>query len=230
MDTVFLDIGCGDGSRAESWIDQDRTAHVFCFDPRPECYQSVTARSARIATQRKQIQRMHAFQVAITDSAISTNGANNKADFHVLNDASSCSLLPLQLDNIRRWKYPAGRHYFEETNVVEVSCMRIEKFLADRRINQVLFARVEVQGSALDVLKSFGKRITTVMEFAIKVHTTDFAIYTGQTTREELLQFMSANGFAVFGKMPWSKGQEEIIWFVNKKAANNPRLTHFDLL
>lgn len=230
MNTVFLDIGCGDGSRAESWIEGDQSAHVFCFDPRPECCQSVTARSTRIATQRKQIKRMHAFQVAITESAISTNGAENKANLYVLNDVSSCSLLPLRIENVRRWKYPAGRHYFETTDTVEVKTMRMDKFLADRRIEQVLFARVETQGSALDVLKSFGKRVTSVMEFAIKVHIADFPIYQGQTTREELLQFMSANGFAVFGKMPWSKGQEEIIWFVNKKAANNPRLTHFDLL
>lgn len=230
MNTVFLDIGCGDGSRAEAWLDSDRSAHVFCFDPLPECCQSVTARAKRIATQRKQIQQMHPFQVAVSNSAISMNGEDNKATFYLMNDMSSCSLLPLEVSNVRRWKYPAGRHYFENTNTITVSTLRMEKFLADRRIDQVLFARVETQGTALDVLQSFGKRITSVMEFAIKVHITDFDIYQGQTKRDELLQFMASNGFAVFGKMPWSKCQEEIIWFVNKKAANNPRLTHFDLL
>jgi FkbM family methyltransferase len=226
METVFLDIGSGDGTRVADWLDKDRKAHAFCFDPRQECFDSATSLAATVKKKAANaIQRMHPVKAAV--SSVTGN-----AQFHVLNDISSCSLLPLTEDttNIRRWRNPPGKVFFTEVGTVPVQTIRMEKFLADRRIENVTFARIEVQGSALDVLKSFGKKLVSVMEIAVKVHTINYDIYQGQTKKNDLLDFMKENGFSVINSIPWSRNQEEIIWFVNMRFATSKRLAHLDIL
>lgn len=220
-----MDIGSGNGSRALDWLENNLDAHAFLFDPLRECYDAAQKRAPR--TKIKQIIRMHPVQAAITAKTPLIGG---NATFYCANDRSSCSLLPFSgKDSIKQWLYPPGRLFFKTLEQITVPTMRMDKFLMDRRIDQVMFCRIETQGTALDVLHSFGKRIKNVMEFAIKVHTTDFDLYEGQTRKDDLVKFMSANGFVVYGSRKWSRNQEEIIWFVNKAAMNSPRLRHFDL-
>ena len=55
----------------------------------------------------------------------------------------------------------------------------------------------------------------------------DFAIYQGQSRKDDLVAFMSKHGFSIYDKKEWSRGQEEIIWFVNRLVSKHQR--HFDL-
>ena len=98
--------------------------------------------------------------------------------------------------------------------------------MADRRISRVLFARIETQGTALDVVKSFGRRIKDVMEIAVKVHTIDYELYAGQTQKDALVEYMNTNGFSIYGIKPYSRDQEEIIYFVNRLF--NKQSLHLD--
>jgi FkbM family methyltransferase len=222
---VYLDIGCGNGNRALEWLDGNIDAHAFCFDPLDECY--TAAKKIAPQTKIKQLVRMHPVHAAITANTPLFGGS---AKFYCANDRSSCSLLPFaDRNSIKKWLYPPGRLYFKTISTITVPTMRMDKFLMDRRIDQIIFCRIETQGTSLDVLKSFGKRINNVMEFAIKVHVTDFDLYKGQTHKDELVSFMNSHGFIVYKTRKWSRDQEEVIWFVNKKAHKSPRLRHFDL-
>lgn len=222
MQTVFIDIGSGDGSRAQNWLTAVRHAHAFCFDPVEKNYLAAKARSESTRTGPNGLVRLHAIQAAVTAANIET------APFYCANDMSSCSLLPFTA-NISRWQYPPGKLPFKTVGVIDVPTVRMDKFLADRRIETVAFVRIETQGTALDVLKSFGKRLQSVLEFCIKVHTdkNDFEIYDGQTRKDELVAFMAKNGFSIYDKINWSREQEEIIWFANRVVAKNQY--HFDL-
>jgi FkbM family methyltransferase len=212
LDFVLFDIGCGNGSRAYQWALTDKNAHVFCFDPLKSCItQAVTKSKDKYV-----IGRMHPFQ-----AAVSMSGLGMTAAFYCSNDISSCSLLPFNNDTITRWKYPPGKTYFKTVETVQVPIIRMDKFMADRRISRVLFVRIETQGTALDVVKSFGKLIKNVMEFAIKVHTIDFEIYQGQTKKQDLVNYMNSNGFSIYGVNSYSRDQEEIIYFVNRTMNKN---------
>jgi FkbM family methyltransferase len=234
MDTVFFDIGSGDGKRAQNWLTIDRKAFVFCFDPIEQNYLAAKKRSPKTRIGPRGLERLHAVQAAVTASAQKIDQPNSSV-FYFANDLSSCSLLPFDDANITRWKYPPGKIYFRTTHTLEVPTVRMDKFLIDRRIDKVAFVRIETQGTALDVLKSFGKRIQCVMEFAIKVHCDSedsesmnhWEIYQGQTRKDDLMEFMKKHGFSIYDKVPWSRGQEEIIWFVNRLAPKD--LKHFDL-
>lgn len=228
MKTVFLDIGSGDGSRAQNWVAIDRNAHVFCFDPIEKNYLAAKKRSNSTRVGPTGLERLHAVKAAVSASATNINEPN-VAKFYCANDMSSCSLLPFEEASITKWKYPPGKIFFKTIDIIEVPTVRIDNFLLERRIEHVAFVRIETQGSALDVLKSFGKKLQSVMEFAIKVHTekNDFAIYQGQTRKDDLVAFMSKNGFSIYDKIEWSRGQEEIIWFVNRLVTKHQR--HFDL-
>ena len=146
------------------------------------------------------------------------------------NDRSSCSLLPFTEDReaIKKWKYPPGRVFFRNTGTIEVPAIRMDKFIADRRLDRITFVRIESQGTPLDVVKSFGRQISKVLEFAIKVHTIDYDLYQNQTTREELIEYMDNQGFSVYVTQSWSRNQEEIIWFVNRKFARSGHMLHLD--
>ena len=222
MDFVMFDIGSGNGTRAHDWLKIDRRAHAFCFDPLNECYE----KACETSNKRFVKGRLHAFKLAITSDAPIEDGEKT---FYCSNDRSSCSLLPFASgDAIKRWRYPPGRVFFRTTDEIQVPVMRMDKFMADRRLNRVTFVRIESQGTALDVVKSFGQKISQVMEFAIKVHVTPFELYQNQTTKEELVNYMERNNFDIYGTQEWSRGQEEIIWFVNRASARTAQLKHFD--
>lgn len=217
LDFVFLDIGCGNCFRATEWLKKDLQAHAYCFDPLEECIASAKRKSLKQP-------RLHPYQVAVSAKAISSE---SEAPFYCANDKSSCSLLPFETKSVKLWKYPPGRLYFKTVATHQVPIIRMDKFLKDRRITRVLFARIEAQGSALDVLQSFGTHIVDVMEFAIKVHVTDFDLYQKQTKKAELIEFMKQKGFSVYGIEAYSMHQEEIIWFANRRYEPNSML-HLD--
>lgn len=220
LNFVLLDIGCGNGLRASQWVAKDKIAHVFCFDPLAECIAQANCKAKDTSV----VGRMHPFAVAVSASG----GIDKRAVLHVANDMSSCSLLPFgEKAATLRWKYPPGKVHFKTVEQRDVPVIRMDKFMSDRRISRVQFCRLETQGSALDAVQSFGKRIKDVMEFAIKVHVIDYDIYDGQTKKQALLEHMNSNGFAIYGIQRQSRDQEEIIWFVNKLYSKQA-LQHLD--
>lgn len=222
LEFVFIDIGSGNGQRMTQWLKDDKRAYGFCFDPIETCYNQAVTKSKEL--KHNIIDRMHPFQVAVS----SNHGIGQTVPFYLVNDMSSCSLLKFGTpDSIKKWKYPPGKTLFKNTGEIQVPTIRMDKFMNDRRISKVAFVRIETQGTALDVVQSFGKRITDVMEFAIKVHDIDFDIYEGQTKKNDLVKYMETNGFAIYGINLYSREQEQIIWFVNKKYMKNA-LLHLD--
>ncbi len=214
LNFVLFDIGCGDGNRSYKWLSKDKVAHVFCFDPLEECM----IKAKNKATDKIIIGRMHPVQAAVSS-------LSGSALLNIANDMSSCSLL--SFDDVNAWKYPPGKPCFKSLDFREVPLIRMDKFMDEKRIARIQFCRIETQGTAIDVLQSFGKRIKDVSEFAIKVHVTDFDVYKGQTKKQDLLQFMNVHGFSIYGIQPYSRDQEEIIWFVNKLYAKQA-LRHLD--
>ncbi len=214
LNFVMIDIGSGNGSRAAQWANKYKQVHVFCFDPLEEA-------NAQALT--LQNDRLHVYKIAISSHP-------GELQFFRANDLSSCSLLPFGDHNaIKQWKYPPGKLYFKTTQNIQVSTIRMDKFLTDRRIPRVMFVRIETQGTALDVVQSFGKEIKNVLEFAIKVHVTEFDIYENQTHKKELIEYMNENGFSVYDMRSYSQNQEEIIWFVNRVYVKHV-MTHNDLI
>jgi len=222
MQFVLFDIGSGNASRAVKWVTNNKRAHVFCFDPLDECH----GKGLSAAKDKYVKGRLHVYPLAVTASA---HFEGQKVPFYICNDKSSCSLLPFaDKPAITRWKYPPGRVSFRTTKVVEVPSIRMDKFIIDRRLERILFVRIETQGTALDVVKSFGQQISKVMEFAIKVHTVPYDIYQNQTKKDELVEYMHSKGFSVYGVQPWSRNQEEIIWFASRKYARAGQFLHLD--
>jgi FkbM family methyltransferase len=225
MNVILFDIGCGTGQRAEDWALNNKNAHVFCFDAQLEMIEEAK-KHADVVKSKTKTDRVHVIYAAVTCDATNTGGSNS-VSLHKLNDKSSASLLRISEGNVKRWLYPPGRVYFKHIDTINVPAIRMEKFITDRRLPLINFVRIETQGTALDVLKSFGKKIDIVMEFAIKVHTIPFDIYEGQTNIDELIDFMMINGFSVYKRQSWSRDQEAILWFINKKA--QPKLLlHLD--
>lgn len=216
LNFVMIDIGSGLGNRAAQWLKNNKDVHVFCFDPLEECYVHAT----QLANREK---RMHVFKTAVSSRV-------GDFPFYCTNDLSSCSLLPLGTASaIKTWKYPPGKIHFKTTDVRQVQTTRMDKFLIDRRITRVMFVRVETQGTALDVVRSFGDQIGNVMEFAIKVHVTDFDLYQNQTHKTDLVEYMNECGFSIYDLKPQSQNQEEVIWFVNRSFVKKSAFTHNDL-
>ena len=222
MQFVMFDIGSGNSSRAVRWLKKDRRAHAFCFDPLDECY-----KKGCDAEKDKYVKgRLHVFPLAVTANA---PPLPQTVPMYCANDRSSCSLLPFaDRQALKKWRYPPGRVFFRTTGVIQVPAMRMDKFIVDRRLERITFVRVETQGTGLDVVRSFGQHISKVMEFAIKVHTIPYQIYEGQTEKTELIDYMNGKGVSMYGAQDWSRGQEEIIWFANRKYARSGHLMHLD--
>ena len=201
--TIF-DIGAGDGKKCTKWITDKSNVLVYAFEPDPRQFQKLKA--AKNKLDKVDQKRLQIFNVAVSDE--------NKpsVDFYMCNDTSSSSLLPFVQANIRRWKYPPGRYFFDTIDVIKVPTIRLDDFMKNHSVQYIDFLHVEVQGMIHKVFDSLTtKRLRHIREILWKVHTTDFEIYKGQATEKPVMEYLKRNNFEITERSNYSRNQERFI-------------------
>lgn len=201
--TIF-DVGAGDGRKSIQWVKDSKKALVYAFEPDPRQFEKL--KNARDRLDDKDKIRMQIFNVAVSDKR------DSAANFYMCNDPSSSSLLPFVEDNIKLWKYPPGRYFFETIDVIKVPSIRLDDFLKQHQIRYIDFLYIEAQGVADKVISGLtAKRIRHVKEILWKVHITNFDIYKGQTKEDALSNYLTRNNFETTQRANYSRQQERFV-------------------
>jgi FkbM family methyltransferase len=195
MPRVWLDVGANRGGHPLEVATRDQSVHVFAFEPDV----SLAALSARRAP-----------NYVILAAAIAE--FDGVAQFHLTDDDTGNSLLPIQHDNAERWR--GGTLTVLAT--VPVPAMRIDTFMDTVRIETVEWLFVDAQGADLSVLKSAGRRLADIENIRVEVAVTPYPVYRGSASKDEILGYLASFGFALTGTEPASDGQEEYLTFARR--------------
>jgi hypothetical protein len=83
-------------------------------------------------------------------------------------------------------------------------------------IETVDYLKIDAQGLDFSVVKSAGERLKDIRKIYLEVYVTEFPLYQGCPTKNEITEFMKSRDFELVGVEVQSDGQEENLTFENK--------------
>lgn len=198
----IFDVGAGNGARCAEWLETFKDCLVYAFEPDPRQFAQLQQTYNKLDP--KQQRRFKIFNVAVWNETCTK-------PFYIANDISSSSLFPFNENNITRWLYPPGRHYFKTIDTIQIQCIKLDTILQQDRIEVIDFLRIDAQGAAKQILQGIdNKRLMRIKECYIKCNISDLEIYKGQSYKEDVDRILLKYYFKVTEHETYSRGQE--IW------------------
>jgi len=105
-----------------------------------------------------------------------------------------------------------GSKYAGETCLVKTS--RFDTFCEQNNIPQADLVKIDVEGCTYEVLKGFGKMLSTVQVFHLETEQTQ--LFEGQVTEDEVFDFLISSGFHMVRRRHCVITQYDSIWRKNK--------------
>lgn len=198
MSKVIFDVGANNGME---FLEQARRGDtIYAFEPTPEL-----ANHIRDMIEREHFSTYHFIEKAVSDVA-------GKAKFNVTKwgDWGCSSLNEFSYDLSETWPEMSASTV---TEVIEVDVIRMDDFIAENKIERIDFLHIDTQGSDLAVLKSFGDKLSIVLDGRMEV-SSRASLYSGTPTKQECVEFLESNGFEIYKEVPNDKfAREENLYF-----------------
>jgi FkbM family methyltransferase len=179
---VIFDVGANDGKTFYNEARQG--AAVFLFEPTPFLVEGIRRWIGECPT------------MSLVEMAVSEKDGCMKFNVAGQGDWGCSSLLEFSDGLEGTWP---GREDFKVTEQLSVNTTRLDTFLEKNpQITKIDYLHIDTQGSDLSVLRSLGNKISLVEEGVVEVpQSEEVMLYKGQHTKEEMLNFLNANGFEV---------------------------------
>lgn len=177
-----IHIGANQGQEARRYAKLD--LNVIWIEPIPQIFEKLEERTARYPRQK-------AYRLLMTD----TDG--KEYTFHVSsNGGASSSIFELGLHS-EMWPE------VEYVDSIPMTGTTLARFAEREGIDLADYGALilDTQGAELQVLEGCGERLRDFCY--VQAEVADFASYEGGTFLEELVTFMSENGFVVENKVPF---------------------------
>jgi len=189
MTKILFDVGANWGVDSLETIKNNPDWVCYAFEPTPRLAEHLRQASAAFAD------RYHVYEYAISDE-------NTDAVFNVAGQADwGCSSLLQFSDNLDK-SWP-GRTDFVVTEQIPVKVITLAYFFEKILPNlfvvpQIEYFHCDTQGNDLKVLKGMGHYISKIKRGVIEVPmSTNVMLYKGQHTKEEAVDYLEQNGFAI---------------------------------
>jgi FkbM family methyltransferase len=170
---VYLDIGSRDLMQTIEVAQYHPNTRFIAFEPVPWQYQVCYERSL-------EWDNIEVYNYAISEK-------EGYADFWQLEQNTGASSLLEPIADI-----PASNNV---SNKIEVECKRLDNFISSLGIKSVDCLWIDTQGTELSVLKSLGKYLDDVL--FIHTEASPIPYYKNQSTKDEIENFLSLNGFEI---------------------------------
>ena len=132
------------------------------------------------------------------------------AEFYLnVSDAMS-SLRRFKAAGLRGW---IGQDSLRIEGSAQVPTIRLDRFLDLKGIAKVKNLKVDARGANYDVITSLGNRLRDVERIELKVAIAPEQLYEGARTKEEIVVFLTREGFRLAGLERQSHDQEENLSF-----------------
>ena len=193
---VWIDVGAHEGETTINFAAARPDLVVYAFEPNL----SVASRT---------MGRLRNF--VMLPFAVSTQ--DGTAEFKLSRFDASSSLLEMQRDVQAKWVGGGGQ--LDVVDRFQVPTIRLDTFMDRVGIAHVDFLKVDAQGADLDVIRSAGDRLADIERIKLEV-TKGEQLYEGAATADEVMAFMSQNGFQLVDRVEQTYGQEENLTFARE--------------
>lgn len=199
---AVVDVGAGLRERYGAWLRRYPSMVIHAIDANPDVAAALRLRYASLGPRLQ----VYSFAATATDEPRETV-------LHVANDGSSSSTKPFVPQNVRRWRYPAGRRVFRTVETRVVPTRTLHAFLRENGIRHVTLLNVDTQGDAFDVLRGLQEHATwqRIRELTVKVHTIDYDLYEGQSRADQVIDLCRRHYFHVVDRRTRTRGQEDVL-------------------
>lgn len=207
MSEYIIDVGGGAYNEYAEWIRIRPGLEIHAIEPHPEL----------AAVLRRKTPFVHEMLIG----ASGASGASG-VDLILANPLSCSSTLPFQMNNIRRWKYPAGGKLFSNTGVIKgIPNMTLTQFVERHipKFKRIDLLNIDVQGNTMSVLNSISSETWERIEkIIVKVYLIDWELYIGQSSTAEVLNTITQHGYHIVSEHVISRGQEKRVIFDRNKT------------
>ena len=181
---IFFDVGSNNGNWSRN-IAQTPNSLVYAFEPIPFLLEKF------LYPLEKQFDNIKVIPKAVGIS-------NGLVDFYIAGQADwGCSSIHKFSDDLNT-TWP-GRGDFKVTEEIQVESITMKNFVEDNDIQKIDFFHCDTQGNDLNVLMSFGDKLSIIEEGEIEVFAQSPLYNKINNSRESCQAFLEENGYRVTG-------------------------------
>lgn len=133
--------------------------------------------------------------------------------FYLNQEDAASSLKPFNETARQAW---VGGDQLQVTATTLVPTLRLDTFLQQQQINQVDYLKIDAQGADFDVVRSLGDRLSQCRRIQLEVAITEEQLYHGASTRQEVIDYLTARDFVLIRVQSQSHAQEENLTFIRR--------------
>jgi FkbM family methyltransferase len=196
---TWIDVGAHLGEQTIGFAHSNPGLTVFAFEP-----------NWRVAG--KAMGKLRNF-VVIPMAVAEEDGTSV---FHVTKADEASSLLPFDAEGLSRWE---GRELLRLESKVQVPTIRLDTFMNLMEIESVDYLKIDAQGADLKVLRSAGSRLRDVQEIQLEVDISPVRLYQGSPSFDDILQYLSGQGFSLADREIQIEGCEENLTFIRREGS-----------
>jgi 2-O-methyltransferase len=189
---VWIDVGAhlGEGTLDEAL--RDPNLLVFAFEPNWTLARQIMGRATNFVV----------LPIAVSDS-------DGYADFFLNVRDGSSSLAKMEESGIAHWKHTK----YEVTSTIVVQTMRLDTFMRLADLQSVDYLKVDAEGADLRAVQSAGDRLQDIRRIKLEVDIAPDRLYRGAPSHDEVVEFMTQNGFALVDSDQQNFGLQENLTF-----------------
>lgn len=192
---IWIDVGAHLGESTLGAAIRNPGLLVFAFEPNWELARQIMGKAANFV--------VLPMAVSVTDGV---------ARFFVNVEDGSSSLLGIKEDYLERWK---GRIDLSVREEVLVPTIRLDTFLRRMNLRRVDYLKVDAEGTDLQVIQSAGERLRDIRKIKAEVEVGENLGFYGQSTREEMIAFMTSHSFKLTATEDQNEGRQQNLTFTS---------------
>lgn len=162
--------------------------YYYGFEPNPDKFSLIERKVG------------HFQNFSLIKKAVDLENAIKKFNIKATNASGISSLYDINHSMDEKYYNPRFRSGFEKST--EVECIRMDTFIEENEIEEVVYLHCDAQGNDINVLKSFGDQIHKLKSGKVEASSGDFLYEYKENSTENCVTFLENNGFEITNITP----------------------------
>jgi FkbM family methyltransferase len=194
---IWVDVGAHLGQGTLDAALSNSHLLVFAFEPNWILASKLMARAANFVV----------LPMAVSDT-------DGYAEFFVNSRDDASSLATMDETGRRHWKDVN----LDVKSSTVVQTVRLDTFMGQCQLPRVDYLKIDAEGVDLKVVQSAGEKLRSIGKIQLEVDVSPDRLYHGAPSREEVIDYMSGNGFKLIATESQNNGRQENLTFLQPQA------------